>query len=114
MAMTSATPIPTALHAQTGHTASPIITRTSRDFLEFLFICGAFDIKCGSPNCARSRLHHKTNKSIHLTAIDAAGNHGFNIAKEAPIKLRAVIVKMLTFLACDSNPSLDQLYSKNI
>ena len=59
-----------------------------KDFPDFPYIGGAFDVHWGSPNCGKCwRLHNKkTNKSISLIAIDADGG-GFNIAKEAFIKL---------------------------
>jgi len=59
-----------------------------RDIPGFPYIGGAFDVTWGSPNCGKCwKLHNKkTNKSISLIAIDAAGT-GFNIAKEAFIKL---------------------------
>jgi hypothetical protein len=59
-----------------------------KDFPISPYIGGAFDVKWGSPNCGKCwKLYNKkTNKSISLIAIDAAGT-GFNIAKEAFIKL---------------------------
>jgi hypothetical protein len=61
-----------------------------KDFPDFPYIGGAFDVKHGSPNCGKCwKLHDKkTNKSIHLTAIDHAGHgKGFIISKEAFEKL---------------------------
>jgi Cerato-platanin len=59
-----------------------------KDFPDFPYLGGAFDVKWGSPNCGLCwKLTVKsTGRFIYLTAIDAAGT-GFNIGKHAFIAL---------------------------
>jgi hypothetical protein len=59
-----------------------------KDIPGFPFLGGVFDTKWGSPNCGKCwRLtDKKTKRSIHITAVDAAGT-GFNIGKHAFIAL---------------------------
>ena len=60
-----------------------------KDFPDYPYIGGAYDVKKGSPNCGKCwKLHNKkTKKSIHFTAIDDASNHGYEVSKEAYEKL---------------------------
>ena len=55
-----------------------------KEFPQFPYIGGSFDIKRGFPNCGEcwDLTHLRTRKTIYITAIDSATS-GFNITKEA-------------------------------
>jgi hypothetical protein len=59
-----------------------------KNFPDFPYLGGAFDVKWGSPNCGKcwKLFDKKTHRSIYIRAIDAAGT-GFNIGKHAFIAL---------------------------
>jgi len=59
-----------------------------KNFPDFPYLGGAYDVKWGSPNCGKcwKLTHTKTKRWIYFTAIDAAGG-GFNIGKHAFIAL---------------------------
>ena len=59
-----------------------------KDFPDFPYLGGAFDVKFGSPNCGKcwKLTDKKTHRFIYFTAIDAT-SPGFNIGKKAFIDL---------------------------
>lgn len=58
-----------------------------KNFPDFPYLGGAYDVKWGSDSCGKCwKLHNKkTGRSIYFTAIDASGS--FNIGKKAFIAL---------------------------
>jgi hypothetical protein len=65
-----------------------------KDFPDFPYLGGAFDVKWGSPNCGQcwKLTDTQTSRWIYFTAIDATGS-GFNIGKQAFIELNGGTVE---------------------
>ena len=59
-----------------------------KDFHDFPYLGGAFDVKWGSPNCGKcwKLTDKKTHRFFYFTAIDST-SPGFNIGKKAFIDL---------------------------